>query len=311
MPGPRLAGIVAASVTPVTAEGEIDVARLLRHIDRLHADGCDHVSTFGTTGEGASLSGGQKTAALRAMAEAGADMARQIPAAMTSNVDDAAETMRVAGETGCRAVLVLPPFYYPFWTDAGIVDFVSAAAERAERSAPPVDLLLYDIPQFSRVPYSNALVSMLVERFGDRIVGMKDSTGDRAHGVMLARTFPNLSIFTGDDRVLPDLMAAGGAGIIGGMPNLFARDLRVLVLEPTSEAGRAALARSAARIEAIDGNGGLAAIKALLARYAGDPEMARVLPPLRSPAPGVVDEVARLVAATGFDYATGDVASSL
>lgn len=305
MPKSRLEGVVAASVTPVTKFGEIDVPRLERHIARLLKDGCAFVSTFGTTGEGASLSSAQKSAALRELAEAGVDMSLQLPAAMTPTVVDAAETLRTAAQLGCRAALVLPPFYYPFWTNAGIVDFIAAATERAERDAPPIDLVLYDIPQFSRVPYTPELVSMLIDRFGDRIIGMKDSTGDRDHGVTLAESFPEMSIFTGDDRVLPDLLRAGGAGIIGGMPNLFARDLKILVADPDSAQGREISGKAARRIEALDGNGGLAAIKAALAIYGEDPDLARVLPPLRSLDDRTATEVVRLVDKTGFEYLHG------
>ena len=299
----KLKGVVAASVTPVTKDGAIDTKKLARHIANLHEDGCDFVSTFGTTGEGASLGSAQKAAALRELADLGVDMARQLPAVMTPTVEDAAMSLRMAGELGCRAALVLPPFYYPFWTDAGIVDFVSAAVERAERDAPPVDLLLYHIPQFSRVPYSPELVHMMIERFGDRIAGMKDSSGNRDHGVMLATEFPQLAIFTGDDRVLPDLMRAGGAGIIGGMPNLFARDLGEVVRDPDSAAARDVSIKAARRIEVLDGNGGLAAIKAALAVYNDDPALAQVLPPLRPLDERTAQKVVELVAETGFTYA--------
>ncbi len=305
VPKSELKGVIAASVTPVAKDGSIDTRRLARHIANLHDDGCDFVATFGTTGEGASLGSAQKSAALLELADMGVDMARQLPAVMTPSLEDAAHSLRTAGELGCRAALVLPPFYYPFWTDEGIVDFVSAAAERAERDAPAVDLVLYNIPQFSRVPYSPDLVRLMIARFGDRIVGMKDSTGDRDHGVMLATQFPQLSIFTGDDRVLPDLMRAGGAGIIGGMPNLFARDLREVVTDPDSEAARAVSAKAARRIEVLDGNGGLAAIKAALAIYNDDPAYAQVVPPLRPLDPDTAQRVVALVAETGFTYAHG------
>ncbi|WP_099823982.1 dihydrodipicolinate synthase family protein [Oceaniglobus indicus] len=306
MTKPRLAGVIAASVTPVTAGGEIDVARLARHIGRLHADGCDYVSTFGTTGEGASLGSAQKAAALHELAEAGIDMARQLPSVMTPTVADAALSLRTAGLLGCRAALVLPPFYYPFWTDAGIVDFFAAATEIAERDAPPVDLVLYNIPQFSGVPYSPDLVAMMIDRFGDRVIGMKDSTGDLDNGIMLAKTFPALSIFTGDDRVLPHLLRAGGAGIIGGMPNLFAADLRRIVADPDSAEAAEASEKSARRIEVLDGNGGLAAIKAALAIYGDDPGLSQVMPPLRALDDATARRVVAMVDETGFAYAHGE-----
>lgn len=68
--------------------------------------------------------------------------------------------------------------------------------------------------------------------------------------------------------------------MIGGLPNLYARDLVRLLqaLDGPEAAGLAALA--AARIAEIDVKGGLAALKAELAGRRSDPERARVVPPL-------------------------------
>lgn len=294
-----LRGVIAAAITPVTQGGEVDVERLLRHCAALLADGCRFVSTFGTTGEGASLSTAQKSAALAAMAAAGASMARQIPAIMSSSVDEAARLLAAVAGHGCRAALVLPPFYYNSASEAGIVDYFDAMLARAGR--PDIDLLLYNIPALSRIRFTPALVEALLGRFGSRIVGIKDSTGDRAGGIALARGFPQLSIFTGDDRVLPDLLRAGGAGLIGGMPNLFARDLAALCADVDGPAAAGLVARSAARILAVDGNGALLALKAMLARRYKDGRFAEALPPLRRLSPDREAAVAEALRATGYE----------
>lgn len=271
-----LKGIIAASITPVTAAFGIDSKRLTAHVERLLAEGCSFVSTFGTTGEGASLSTSAKLAALDQMKQAGQEMGRQIPAVMTPVLDDAAELLAGYGERGCRAVLVLPPFYYG-GGDAGIADWFDALVARTPNTN--IDLLLYNIPQLSRVRFTRNLVAEIVRRHGSRIVGVKDSTGEIDNGVMLATSFPQLSIFTGDDRVLPQLLAHGGAGLIGGLPNVFARDLRALFENP---ADANLLARQTERILAVDRHGSLVALKAALAHYLGDEAFARALPPLRT-----------------------------
>ncbi|SFZ83746.1 4-hydroxy-tetrahydrodipicolinate synthase [Devosia enhydra] len=272
-----LRGVIAASITPVTPELGVDVPRLAAHAARLLNDGCSFVSTFGTTGEGASFSTREKLAALGALKAAGADMSRQIPGVMTPTLDDAAEMVTGIAALGCRAALVLPPFYYGT-SEAGIADWFDALVARTEGTTR-IDLLLYNIPKLSRVRFTPELVRAILSRHGSRIVGIKDSTGDIENGVMLARSFPELSVFTGDDRVLPTLLANGGAGMIGGMPNVFARDLRSLYDAP----GRTDLLdKQALRIEAVDSNGSLVALKAALAHYLGDENYARALPPLRA-----------------------------
>ncbi|MGV8834236.1 MAG: dihydrodipicolinate synthase family protein [Devosia sp.] len=296
-----LNGVIAASLTPLKTDFSIDSVRLGIHVADLLATGCSFVSTFGTTGEGASLSTDEKIIALRAMSQAGADMARQIPSIMTPTVDDAARMLAVISELGCRGALVLPPFYYPGWTNAGVARFISEMVRRAG-SAAKADILLYNIPGFSRVRYTPELIEMIIADHGDRIVGLKDSTGETENGVMLAQKFPDLSIFTGDDRVMPDLRAAGGAGMIGGMPNLFARDLAALFADGNNAALRA---KAAERIGTVDSHGGLAALKAAKAHYSGDANWARVAPPLMPLDAAASAAVVATFDGTGFDYANG------
>ncbi len=293
-----LKGVIAASVTPLADDYSIDVTRLAAHSQRLLDNGCAFVSTFGTTGEGASLSTREKLAALDALRSAGADMSRQVPGVMTPTLDDAAAMLVGIAQAGCRAALVLPPFYYGT-SEAGIASWYDALIERT-RSATQIDILLYNIPQMSRIRFTKDLVETITSRHGDRVVGIKDSTGDVENGVMLAKSFPDLAVFTGDDRVLPTLLANGGAGMIGGMPNVFARDLRALYDDRTNAK---ILAQQTDRILAVDRHGSLVALKAALAQYLGDESYARVLPPLVALAADGRGKLLETFAQTGFDAA--------
>jgi 4-hydroxy-tetrahydrodipicolinate synthase len=290
---PELKGVIAASITPITADLQIDVARLAAHAARLLGEGCSYVSTFGTTGEGASFSTVEKMAALAGLKAAGLDMGRQVPGVMTPTLDDAARMLRAVADLGCRAALVLPPFYYEAG-EAGIAAFYDALIARAPTD---IDIILYNIPQLSRIRFTPELITTILDRHGPRIAGIKDSTGDVGNGVMLTRTFPQLAVFTGDDRVMPSLLANGGAGLIGGLPNLFACDLKALYDDPQNAA---LLDKQAARIAAVDAYGSLVALKAALAHYTGDEAFARTMPPLL---PLDAGDRARLVAGfeeTGF-----------
>jgi|TARA_R110000868_G_scaffold10797_30_gene52362 4-hydroxy-tetrahydrodipicolinate synthase len=273
-----LSGIISAVTTPVTETFDIDGGRLAQHCERLLNSGCSFVSTFGTTGEGASLSSAQKIPAMRALKAAGADMSRHIPSVMTPTADEAGAMIAAAAELGCRGVLVLPPFYYDFASDDGIVAFIDEAMRRAGR--PDIDILLYNIPRFSRFTYTPELIDMLVAKFGSAIVGLKDSTGVAENGKMLAQRYPDLSIFTGDDRVMPSLVQAGGAGMIGGMPNVFSADLRKIFEAPGAAETEDLRKRAGQRIVTVDGNGSMLALKATLAAVYDDPSWARAVPPL-------------------------------
>lgn len=294
-------GIVAAAITPVKADFSIDHERLTAHVRGLLNQGCSHISCFGTTGEGASFSTAQKIAALYAFKDAGLDMARHIPGVMTTTLEDAVTMVEAAHALGCRAALVLPPFYYAP-DDEGIAAFFDALVARTRKSAP-IDLVLYNIPQMSGIRFSIPLVETVLARHGDRIVGLKDSTGDLENGLALVKHFPQLAVLTGDDRVLPKLVAAGGAGMIGGLPNLCTRELVALYDAPEGPDAEALCATQARRIAAVNDHGALVALKTLLAHYRDDSDYARVVPPLVPLGADGARAVVAAFAATGFDFA--------
>lgn len=274
----KLEGVICAAVTPVAPDFRIDASALARHCTAMLDAGCSHVSVLGTTGEGTSFATAEKVDALRGLVDLGVAANKQVPAIMTPALSEAADMLIAVEELGCRAALVLPPFYYGETDGRGIVEFFDAMLDRS--GSTDIGLLLYNIPRFSRIAYTPRLVERLLARFGDRIVGVKDSTGDLESSLTLAAEFPDLAVFTGDDRVMPELRLSGGAGMIGGMPNLFAADAVAIFSDPTG-AGTEDLRRKAAqRIVAVDGNGGLAAIKSILADVYETETFARVVPPL-------------------------------
>ncbi|QDY71083.1 dihydrodipicolinate synthase family protein [Qingshengfaniella alkalisoli] len=286
-----LNGVVCACVTPVTNEYKIDVERLAKHAEAMLAAGCGFVSLFGTTGEGASFSSREKCAALEALRNQGADMSRHIPAVMAASVDEAAMMLDRIDQLGCRAALIIPPYYYKAADNAAVVDFYEAALRCA--GSPDLQVILYNFPFFSGVTFDPALVQAMIDRLGSQIVGIKDSTGDLDAGKRLISEFPNLAIFTGDDRILPAMVEAGGAGMIGGMINPYPDDALKLYKGPVTDEMAAVAKR---RIEAVDVNGGLSVLKAMLAMKLGDPDWARCAPPLRAASEETLAAVADAIA---------------
>lgn len=273
-----LRGIVAAAVTPVTVDLEIDVPRLVAHLGWLLANGCDMVSVFGTTGEGPSFSVDARCAALRAVVAAGIPPQRLLPAAMASAALEARRLAEEATTLGCRAVLMLPPFYYPA-DSAGVARFLDVAMG----PKPTIDMILYHIPALSRFAFDTELIARLRDRHGTRLAGIKDSTGDRAHTLALARRFPEIAVFTGTDLDLLPLLAAGGAGIIGGIPNVNAPTLRTLIDAPAEHRADLEM-RIGALFDAVVGFGGPMPIKTLVAYLHRDDAWLQAVPPI-SPQP--------------------------
>ncbi len=272
----RLGGVIAAALTPFTDTLTLDRPALEAHVAGLIADGCDYVSLFGTSGEGAALESATKIAWLDALFAGGMDPARILPAVMTTDLAAARRMLRFAAEAGCPAALVVPPFYYPASED-GVLEFYQSACGEGD---PGIDIVLYHIPALSRFAFSHELIARLGDVLGGRLAGVKDSTGDQAHTLALARAFPDLAIFTGTDTDLLPLLEAGGAGIIGGLPNINARGLATVVRGTGAERD-AAYELASRLLRLVEDGGGIAALKALVAERTGNDAWLRMTPPLR------------------------------
>jgi 4-hydroxy-tetrahydrodipicolinate synthase len=231
----------------------------------------------------------ERLSALAMLVANGIPAGRLLPGVMTAAAGDARRLMSGIGALGCRAGLIMPPFFFT-GDDDGVEAFVTHAAS----GAPDLPFLLYHYPAMSGFAYRPPLITRLVDRFGPQLAGIKDSTGDRGHTLDLIARFPNLSVFTGTDTDLVAVLAAGGAGIIGGVPNVNAAMLARRIADLDSADKAATDCQIAKLFALIAGIGGPVPIRTLLAEVHGDPEWLRTMPPL-SPQPPA--EAARLIAA--------------
>jgi 4-hydroxy-tetrahydrodipicolinate synthase len=220
----KFSGLYCAIVTPLTG-GRLDLARFQTHIRTLMTDGCNGVLVAGTTGEGSSLSFEEKCELITA--------ARQVDPALVvmagtgcASLPDTIHTTRRAYELGADAVLIVPPYFFRDVTVQGLKEYYRIVFEEAVPDTGGA--FIYHIPQVSGIPISHALLEYLIERFGDRVAGIKDSEGNRAGLVSFCQRFPNLRIFAGLDDLLLDGLKAGGAGYITAEANLLAATARQL-----------------------------------------------------------------------------------
>lgn len=286
----KLSGIVAAAVTPVTQDFKVDVPRLVNYVKWLLSHGCDMVSLFGTTGEGPSFPADERLNAIRAVIAAGVSPHKIVPAVMTSSANEGRNLYRAMADMGCRGALVMPPFFYQS-DDEGVFQFCAHVA-KSDGAVASLPILLYHYPAMSNFGFSHALITRLYKHFGDRLAGIKDSSGNLDHTLSLIAAFPKLSVFTGTDLHLAQTTEAGGAGIIGGVPNVNAELLRArLNAEPIHFS--ALDTKIATLFAAVSRIGGPLPIKAIVGHLHGDSAWNICAPPLTGLVPA---DKARLVA---------------
>ena len=274
MTEPRLSGVIAAIATAVDENGEPDCARSTALAKFLLDHGCDALNVLGTTGEATSFSTEQRRKLMSAYREAGLPMQRLMVGTGAAAVRDAVELTRHAAELGFAAALLLPPFYYKGVADDGLVAYVEAIVAATKHR--PIPVYLYHFPALSGVPWHVGLVARIVASFGNRIAGLKDSSGDLGFARAAAAVAPGFAVFPSNEAALLEARNGPFAGCISATVNLNA-DLCARAYR----GGDAVALEAAANIRKLfDGKPLIAGVKALLAHIHGDPAWARVMPPL-------------------------------
>lgn len=224
MPTAAPFGISTALLTPFQGDGQINLALLCSHALHMLQSGPRGVTLFGTTGEGASISVGERQDALQAMRDAGVPADAITLGLCASAVRDVVFQVRQGMDFGVTQFLLLPPFYFTDLSDDGLFEWHVQLFEMADPSAR---FILYHIPQITQVPLSFDLIRRLHETFPDRVIGVKDSAGQWENTCRLLENgdFP---VLVGDERLLHRAFPMGAAGSICGMANLFPARLAAL-----------------------------------------------------------------------------------
>jgi len=213
-------------LTPLARDGSVDHARFASHARWLLAQGIDGVAPFGTTGEGQSFSLGDRAAGLSGLLGAGIPSERIVAATGCAAISETVVLTRQAVAADCAGCLVLPPFFFKDVADDGLFAWYARLIEAV--ADPRLRIYLYHIPQVTGVPLSVDLVARLTAAFPGVIAGVKDSGGDFGNTAALLQRVPQLSILVGHEPHIPRLLAAGGAGTICGVANVFPAIVRTL-----------------------------------------------------------------------------------
>src|SRR5271170_1861265 len=275
-----LQGVIAAVATAVDETREPDCAHSTTLASYLLATGCDGLNVLGTTGEATSFSLEQRKRVMSAYATSGLPLDRMMVGIGAAALADAIALTKHAAELGFAGALVLPPFYYKGVHDDGLVAYIDAIL--AATAARPIPIYLYHFPAQSGLHWHVALIRRLLDGYGERIVGLKDSSGDMAYAREAASISPRFKVFPSTEAALPEARSGPFAGCISATANLNA-DLCARAYR-SGDAG--ALAEAVAIRKLFDGKPLVPGVKALLAHIHGDPQWVRVEPPLSAfPAP--------------------------
>jgi 4-hydroxy-tetrahydrodipicolinate synthase len=294
-------GIWPALLTPLTAALDIDIPSFTRHAQSLLDAGCTGVTPFGTTGEGPSFSVAERMAAIDGLIAGGIPARRILVSSSAAALPDAITLTRHAVQAGCFGVLLLPPFFLKGVPDQGVIDAYSQVIDAVRDDR--LRVVLYHIPQISGVALSHHVISTLVARYPQTIIGIKDSGCQRDWSLGLAKTFmvpkpkaigsavqaigaatttdtPRLQVWVGNEPDLQVMAAQGSVGAVSGVANVMPRLLQRLVAQFDGPNAPRDLARVKAFIDILGGYGMTAAFKGIMAILTVDAGWRRVRAPL-------------------------------
>jgi 4-hydroxy-tetrahydrodipicolinate synthase len=290
----KLRGVIAAVATPVSDDGSPDTARATKLARFLLDNGCDGLNVLGTTGEATSFSLDERKRVMSAYRDAKLPLDRMMVGTGAAATADAVALTRHAAELGFAGALLLPPFYYKGVPDDGLVAYVETIVQA---TAPkPIPLYLYHFPAQSGLHWHVGLVKRLLDTFGSRIVGLKDSSGDMAYAREAAAIGKHFDVFPSTEAVLLEARDGAFAGCISATANLNPD----LCGRAWGKGEQSALDAAVTIRKLFDGKALVSGVKALLAHIHADPALARVKPPL---APFAAADRAAVVA--GYDQVRG------
>lgn len=217
----RLSGSITALATPFTASGELDLGAWRRLLQAQLDAGTQAVVVAGSTGEAASLYGGEYDTLLRSAIEFCAGRVPVIAGTGQMNTAKTIEQTRRAAALGADAALVVTPAYVRP-TQEGLQAHFTAIADDG---ALPV--VLYNVPSRTGCDLLPATVAQLARHA--HIIGIKEAREDAARmQELLALRGPAFAVLSGDDATCARAMLAGADGVVSVISNIAPRALRKL-----------------------------------------------------------------------------------
>lgn len=204
-------GIYTPNLVPFLEDGRINEGELRRLVNWLIEKGVSGLYPNGSTGEFIRLSFEERKRVIQIVAEETRGRVPILAGAAESNLTMILEACEYYASLGCTAVSVTGPYYYKV-SQESIEHFFRELAR-----VSPIDIVLYNIPQFSNEISLPVLTRLALDC--PRIVGVKDSSRDfprflnTLHQIKPQR--PEFSCLIGCEEILfPTLLMGGDGGTI-------------------------------------------------------------------------------------------------
>lgn len=213
----KIQGSLVAIVTPMHADGSLDIPALRQLIDWHVQEGTDGIVIVGTTGESPTVNVEEHCELIRVAVEHANGRIPIIAGTGGNSTSEAIELTEFAKRVGADASLQVVP-YYNKPTQEGMYLHFKTIAEKVD-----LPVILYNVPGRTVADMSNETIVRLAQVPG--VIGVKDATGNLERGIQLiaalkAANRPEFAVYSGDDPTALLLMFMGGQGNISVTANV-------------------------------------------------------------------------------------------
>ncbi|MDO4582757.1 MAG: dihydrodipicolinate synthase family protein [Planctomycetia bacterium] len=207
-----LKGLTAATYTPMTETGELNLKVIPSYVDYLLASGMNAMYVCGTTGEGVSLSVSERQAVVEAFLAASDGRLPVVVQVGANSLAECCELASHAWKTGASAISATAPSYFKVGTEKMLVDFMAPLAA----AAGELPFYYYHIPAFTGAALDMIRFLQLAEERIPNLAGIK-FTDTRAfeYQECLEWKAGKYEILWGCDEMLLSALVLGAQGGIG------------------------------------------------------------------------------------------------
>ena len=213
----NLQGSIAALVTPMETDGDINWECLKDLIEWHIASNTSGLVIVGTTGESATLDVAEHVQIIERSVDISSGRIKIIAGTGANSTKEAIYLTNAAKSAGADASLLVTP-YYNKPTQEGLYRHYMMIAD--EVSLPQI---LYNVPSRTGCDLLNETVIRVADH--DNIVGLKDATGDLSRleellRLLEAKEIEEFYLYSGDDPTATSFILNGGKGTISVTANI-------------------------------------------------------------------------------------------
>lgn len=211
------ASYITPAVTLFKPDGMLDMESQKSLYEHLICCGIDGILVQGSIGEFFAMPLFQRMQLAKISIETIAHRTRCIIGTSSMVMDEIAPFSNSCLDMGADAVMIIPPYYFPF-DDEALFRFYDRLLTEIHGF-----VYLYNFPDRTGYTISPEVILRLAHKHGN-LKGIKDSISGLDHTREIIKTvkseFPQFEVYSGfDDNAVHNILS-GGNGVIGGLSNI-------------------------------------------------------------------------------------------